>query len=757
MKNNLVFFLLISLLSYNRVYVKNSDTLHEFYSYTKTLDEYPEPDNDNLLNPDYTSFHKKHIRSKIGRSFSKLFTSLHLKKKAAWSVENFKILLEKLVKEREANSLVGDFVQKLTPKEGSKLVVWGDLQGAFHSLTRDLVKLEEEGLIDNKLKIKENSYFIFNGDLINRSPYSLEILTLVMKIIEQNPNNAFYIKGNHESNNYWHDYGIRRELELMAKHLSKEKIPLNNLLGRFFLTLPLALYLKSKDGKSPKFVCINHHAKDYNGLKEEFFADFLLTEDDGTLKTFNLSKAKKSELSVSIKALIKGVSRSNVYIPTEGLTFLPPENGSSSWTLLSSPTKIYQKLYDFNNDAFGIIKVKKKLEFWIIDFYKQNARDMNGFQMKSLNLLTGEDISKEKEDGKAYSSKFKKNVVQLGSTLWTSEHGGLSDAVLKGTSVIVKKVNASGGINGSRLKVIFLDDEYKPAAARKNAKKLLADYNVNIMLSPVGSPTLKAYFDLIKEKKILMMFAVSGGEDFRVPEDHIVFFRASFHQEATALTKYALETKKLKRLAIFYQDDAFGKSLLKGAQDTFKLAGIKKFLELPYQRRSVNFSKQIKQIKEYSPDGIFFFATDKSSVALIRGLGAHNLVETKLFGCSDLSIKWFGSFLKKLGLSFITVHVVPKPEGSNLEIVKEFKRDVRKMHYPEDSFLLESYINASLAVYILNKVKGEVTKEKVIEIINNIKNFNFKGLTLNLDPNTRSLFHKVWIETEDGELIEQEV
>ncbi len=93
---------------------------------------------------------------------------------------------------------------------------------------------------------------------------------------------------------------------------------------------------------------------------------------------------------------------------------------------------------------------------------------------------------------------------------------------------------------------------------------------------------------------------------------------------------------------------------------------------------------------------------------------------------------------------------VPNPRTSQLEIVKEYRKDMDKYGYDYDVFSLEGYIGTSILIDAIKKIKGPVTREKIMQQLEGLKDYKFKGLTLTFDPKHRDLARHVWIETGDN-------
>ncbi len=766
-------------------------TLRDAQEYAGTIEEYPPIDNDNRLDPNYTSFYAKSKKGRIKQVIEGAMQLIGVQEEPKWSPEDFKSLMQKLVTKREHNALTGNIIQKITPPAGANVVVWGDVQGAFHSLVRDLVKLEGLGIITNDFKVRGNNYLAFNGDVIDRSPHILETLTLVMRLMQVNPRKIFYIRGNHESKDHWHDYGLKRELQVRARHLSKEKIPLNSLIKRFFFTLPLALYLKSGHGEQASFVRISHYGREYGLLDESYFPAFLHKKDNGKPRLFKLVNRKKTRDKVDMKALIKGISRSTSYQPTDGLTLLSPERGATTWTLLSAPTSTYRILYEFFNDAFSIIKVKPSIDEWEINLYHQDVRDMQGFGVEKYNLLSGQRIIEgeapvkkevaptgEKKPGvkkKVTPSKTlrmsdvpalapvvpktDKGLVLGASVDLSKTSAGLGKRLVEGLSLRINKENRAGGIRGERVNIIVLDDEYTPHLTDRNVDEFLKKHHTPLVLTPLGTPTTESLLKKVKKKEILVLFPYTGASIFRTPElPHIINYRTSYANEALALLEYALDTLQLSRFAFFYQDDSYGLAPLVASRNILKNRGITEWVEASYLRNEVKVEKAAEKIKEFNPEAILFFSTYAPSAELIRKIDVRHLTGKTLMGISFLTDR-FRKFIEAKGQNFIISRVVPNPDTSELPLVKEYRDDMEEIHHGRrltvDS--LEAYINVSVLFNVVKGIKGEINPVSIIAGIESLKDYDLKGLKLNFDPKTRELSKDVWLDVGEGEWLHRTI
>lgn len=365
------------------------NTLTEAQQYAEQLDEYPPIDNTTWANPDYGKFLKRLVPTGL----DEFMYTFKIKPWPLWHIQGFDELLSKVVNERENDGYIGRFILKMNPLKGSSFIIWGDLQGAFHSLIRTLVELKINNVINDHFEImKPYVYFVFNGDAIDRSPFSLEVLSVIMRLMDRNPNKVFYIRGNHEDREHWKNFNLKRNLIIRAASVSDEGIPLGTKISKFFNTLPLALYLiGQEDEESMNIVRISHFDRSSTELDEENFSGFFQRSGGREVATFKLSNEINSgEKKINVRAIIKGESRSTTYRPTLGLSQLEADKGATAWTMLSSPTETYRHLQDFYFDTFAVLDIGKKLNEWMITLYNQDVRELLGFKKVAMyNLVTG--------------------------------------------------------------------------------------------------------------------------------------------------------------------------------------------------------------------------------------------------------------------------------------------------------------------------------------------------------------------------------
>jgi hypothetical protein len=337
-----------------------------------------------------------------------IIESLGFKRDTLISAKTLEKLLKEIYHQRELDYPRGRFIQKILPSPDSSLVVWGELEGAFHSLIRDLQQLKEMGLINDQLKIlSKSTYFIFNGNVIGISPYALETLTIILYLMHQNPRNVIYIKGYREDKEHWMDLNLIKKFDA---HMNRDSIDeLLDLLRKFFSSLPLALYLVAPDQREnddKKVVRISYFAPESLEFEEMDIPYFFDIYADSSLSLSD-KVYKKTSITPHVVSSIYVESPNQELISSKGLA-LRSKDPNTAWLTVSSPTNRYKGLYQFFNDAFVIIKTAAELSEWTVTLYYQDVRKLAGFAQDPSQFLVS---------GNLTNKNLQERVVQLSERL----------------------------------------------------------------------------------------------------------------------------------------------------------------------------------------------------------------------------------------------------------------------------------------------------------------------------------------------------
>ena len=271
-----------------------------------------------------------------------------------------------------------------------------------------------------------------------------------------------------------------------------------------------------------------------------------------------------------------------------------------------------------------------------------------------------------------------------------------------------KHINAEGGINGKKIKLITYDDGYEPEACVLNTEQLIEEDKVFLLFGYVGTPTSKAVFDIIKKTKIPYFAPFTGAEFLRNPLTPEIFnIRASYYQETEAMVENLLKNN-LKRISVLYQDDSYGEAGLQGIKIALQKRKMKILSKASYERNTLDVENAVSTIAISSPNAIVMIGAYKPCAKFVR-LMRDSIKSRPIFlNVSCVGADALAETLSNKGLGVVITQVVPYPFDKRVPIVKEYNQLTKKyMTGSTISFMgMEGFIAAKARCRVLEKMKN---------------------------------------------------
>jgi ABC-type branched-subunit amino acid transport system substrate-binding protein len=316
-----------------------------------------------------------------------------------------------------------------------------------------------------------------------------------------------------------------------------------------------------------------------------------------------------------------------------------------------------------------------------------------------------------------------------------------------GGQIYFDHINSRGGINGQKVKVLVADDAYKVDETVKLTKEMLAKPEVVALFGFAGTANVgKLLSDKVLEEGGAPLVApYTGGEPLRSPYNPWIFHvRAGYADEAEHMVQQ-LTTLGMKRIAVMYQDDGFGKAGLAGVEAAMTKRNLKLVTTAGYERNTDNVDEAVKKIKAADPQAIIMISINKPTAAFIKQYresgGGAQLLNISVVDPAEL-VKLAG--LKNahgLGIS----QVVPYPYMANLPAIREYQDLLRKYapNEPVNYTSFEEFLGAKVLVEALRRAGPNPTRQKVMKSLESLSNFDLGGITVSFAPDNRVGSHYV--------------
>jgi len=305
----------------------------------------------------------------------------------------------------------------------------------------------------------------------------------------------------------------------------------------------------------------------------------------------------------------------------------------------------------------------------------------------------------------------------------------------RGVLAAFDQANRQGGVTGRMLELKSLDDGYEPEKTVEATKKIIEDDKVFALIGAVGTPTSKAGEPIATRAHVPFIGPFTGVEFLRNPYNrYVVNVRASYFQETEAWIEHLTKDLGVSRIAILYQDDAFGLAGLEGVQRAMAKRNRTLVASGSFMRNTTAVKTALLDIMKGEPEAVVTVAPYKPVAEFIKV--AHQLKLDALF----VAISFVGSDslaheLGAEGAGVIISQVVPSPWEKSLAVVTSYRAamDAVDANAKVGFVSLEGYLAGRLAVEALKRVSGEPTREKLLDAIAGAP-FNLGGIVLSYGP-----------------------
>ena len=188
----------------------------------------------------------------------------------------------------------------------------------------------------------------------------------------------------------------------------------------------------------------------------------------------------------------------------------------------------------------------------------------------------------------------------------TGSGAAFGEMIKMGARLKVDEINTAGGIDGRKVVLSIEDDKGAPSEAASVARKVAADQSICLVIGHFNSAcsnTAKSEYN----RKGVIQFS-PGSTNVSVCAGSPWTFRNLYRDDyqGTFLAEYAQSVLGLQKVAIFYDDDDYGKGLMQSFKKRAEEIGLSIVKPIAYMReRTQDFKPLVSRVKDTGIDGIF--------------------------------------------------------------------------------------------------------------------------------------------------------
>ena len=344
-------------------------------------------------------------------------------------------------------------------------------------------------------------------------------------------------------------------------------------------------------------------------------------------------------------------------------------------------------------------------------------------------------------------------IVLGQSAAFSGPASALGEQFKKGALLHFDKVNARGGVGGRQIDLQSLDDGYEPERCVANTKQLI-ERGVFALFGYIGTPTSVPTLPLATAAKVPFVAPFTGAEVLRAPFNRYAFhLRASYFDETAEIVKQ-LTAVGIKRIAVFYQNDSYGKAGLAGVTRALKPLNLEPSGLGTVERNTIDVDAAVKSIMASKPDAIVQISAYKSCAAFIRAARKAG------FGGTFYNVSFVGTqaLAKELGADargVVVSQVMPFPFTAVSPVAGEYLaagHAAAADKFDPNYSSMEGYVAAKMMVEALRRAGNSLTADGLIGALESLREYNMGGFYVDFGPqkHTGSKYVDLTILQADG-------
>src|SRR5689334_1433900 len=365
---------------------------------------------------------------------------------------------------------------------------------------------------------------------------------------------------------------------------------------------------------------------------------------------------------------------------------------------------------------------------------------------------------------KKYDTGATDTEIKIGNIIPYSGPASAYGLIGKTEEAYFKMINDKGGINGRKINFVSYDDAYSPPKAVEQVRKLVENDEVLLVFNPLGTPSNTAIQKYLNSKKVPQLFVATGATKWNDPKDFpwTMGWQPSYQSEARIYAKYLLKEKPDGKIAVFYQNDDFGKDYLKGLKEGLGAKASMIVLEESYEVSEPTIDSHIVKMKASGADVLVNITTPKFAAQSIKKIAEIEWKPMHLLTNVSASV---GSVIKPAGFENAQGIISAAYAKDGADSQWDNDPDMKKFYaflakdFPEgnklDGSVVYGYGAAQTLVKVLQMCGDDLTRANVMKQAASLKDFEpdtlLPGVKINTSPTDFAPISQLQLQRFKGE------
>jgi ABC-type branched-subunit amino acid transport system substrate-binding protein len=330
--------------------------------------------------------------------------------------------------------------------------------------------------------------------------------------------------------------------------------------------------------------------------------------------------------------------------------------------------------------------------------------------------------------------------VVIGATTPLSGPAAAWGTTALGAEAWAKHVNEQGGIHGRKIRIVLKDDGYVPGRAVANVTEMKD--SVFALVGLLGSAVMNANKDVVAEAKLPTIYPYGDPTIWaRQPKDkqrYVFVVYTNYLDEGDFLVQQAAKLVGAKKVAVFYQNDDYGKGYLEGAKRAVQgLAGKVALAEVSHEVQDRDLGTHALKLRDSGADVVIPVGTATAGANLIKEMAKVGY-RPKIFapfpyGDHQVMYRLLGELWEGVYFNGNAPSVADPESARAIELLLKQEPKLKG----REAFALAGAISMMVTVEGLKRAGRDLTRDGYVEAMEGIKNWvpeNLKWAPITFGP-----------------------
>jgi branched-chain amino acid transport system substrate-binding protein len=308
-----------------------------------------------------------------------------------------------------------------------------------------------------------------------------------------------------------------------------------------------------------------------------------------------------------------------------------------------------------------------------------------------------------------------------------------------GSRLYFDAVNAAGGVHGRKISYTTLDDGFDVKRAVENTRKLIEEDRVFMIYNNTGTAQTAAVLPLLEQSRTIVFGPVTGASAFRETVNPYVFHvRAGYANEASRILSQLKQTG-ITRVAVFYQDDGFGKALLGELKKASAAEKLPFVAEIKVDPKQPDFRAAALATEQAQPQAVILGTAGTTFTSYIKAV-QQTSAKPGFYGFSVASLDVINRELKDKARGIVLAQIMPSLRNTTVPVVAEYHKllRARSSEAVPSASQFEGFVHAKLLVEGLRRAGPNLSTERFIRAMEGAGEIDFGRFVARYSPQSHN-------------------